>query len=289
MKYNGTPLLLDNFREVLKMYSLDVQDVVRSAILDNVDISKWVPKCVGNPYRLDQIRLGMKEGIDSRYFEYKSGEVIRGFRGLLSRGVDVSPILKYRVGELSDKCLLFVIIWCKEGYDFSKYNLAIVPDYLLEFFDSCIRKGLDVSEFNKGVLYSLDYIEACSRILNNGCNVNKYATGTYSIDVLKIMEKISYVPKKYSALYRVIDDAASLSRVESLERAFFIGNKSVLHLNNIKDDDILNMLVEAMVSGAEFTDEEINKGINSLGERDAITMIQERVLSSRKVLKGTLR
>ena len=36
MKYKGTTLVLDNFRTVLKDFSVDVQDVVRSALLDNV-------------------------------------------------------------------------------------------------------------------------------------------------------------------------------------------------------------------------------------------------------------
>ena len=36
MKYKGIILILDNFRSVLKEYSVDIQDVVRSAILDKL-------------------------------------------------------------------------------------------------------------------------------------------------------------------------------------------------------------------------------------------------------------
>ena len=42
MYFKGKKLLLDNFRDVLKNYSLDIQDVVRSCILDDIDVEKYI-------------------------------------------------------------------------------------------------------------------------------------------------------------------------------------------------------------------------------------------------------
>lgn len=60
MEYRNQVLLLDNFRSILSSFSLDVQDVVRSAILDGVDLNPYIERFREDPYKLDQIRLGLK-------------------------------------------------------------------------------------------------------------------------------------------------------------------------------------------------------------------------------------
>ena len=61
MYLNSRRVTLDNISEVLVGYSLDIQDEVRSMILDGLDLSEWVSVCRENPYRLNQIRLAVKE------------------------------------------------------------------------------------------------------------------------------------------------------------------------------------------------------------------------------------
>ena len=76
IKFKGELLVLDNFRVVLKNYSLDVQDIVRSAILDGLDISEYISQYKNDPYKLDQIRLELKEGLNTSLFSV-SGRIKR--------------------------------------------------------------------------------------------------------------------------------------------------------------------------------------------------------------------
>lgn len=50
LNFKGTNLILDNFRTVLRDYSIDVQDVVRSAILDDVDVADYIEICKYCPH-----------------------------------------------------------------------------------------------------------------------------------------------------------------------------------------------------------------------------------------------
>lgn len=229
MVYKNKKVLLDNFRDIFKDFSVDVQDVVRSAILDEVDITNWIDKCADNPYRLDQIRLCKKEGIDNGYLSYKSGEVLRGIRGLIRRGVNLSPILKYDPNALSDRCFLYLIVWCKEGYKFSEYNFSIVPDYMLEFFDFCIRRNINVTKFNTGIQYTLDYLDLCLKILGRGMNIDKYSSKNISFQVLNFMEKVSSSGdvERYNQLYSLISsDGVDLDKLELIDGALSVSPES---------------------------------------------------------------
>ena len=79
MVVKGKTLILDNFRKILSNYTVDIQDVVRSAILDGVDISKYIDVCKDNPYRLEQIRLSIKEGLDESLFNLSGDLLYRPF------------------------------------------------------------------------------------------------------------------------------------------------------------------------------------------------------------------
>ncbi len=292
MRYKGATLVLDNFREVLKGYSVDVQDVVRSALLDGVSIEKYLDSCKNNPYRLDQIRLGMKEGIDESYFRYTSGEIIRGIRGLLNQGVDLSQLKKYKPGSLSDKCFLYLIYWCKDGYNVSNLNLAIIPDYLLEFFDYGVRKNIDMSVFNNGTQYPMVFTDCCIRIMENGCSVNKYAKGTWGLNVLKKMEKISSLKQKtrYNSVYSVIRPEDSESRVALYEKltAYGVDLKQISGYKNNKpmySDEAMGVIVKGFENNVNLLSEMINgKSVDDLSE-----ILAERVLSRGRVLSGSLR
>ena len=49
MEWNGRKIILDNLREELSAYSVDIQDVVRSAILDGIELGSYVEECREDP------------------------------------------------------------------------------------------------------------------------------------------------------------------------------------------------------------------------------------------------
>ena len=173
MKYKNTELLLDNFRQVLKDFSVDVQDVVRSAILDGVDISQYINVCKNNPLRLDQIRLGLKEGIDKIFFSITSGECIYKIRKLDSQLLNIVSS-KMCKESLSGESLGKLIDWATAGYDLYDITISIIPKTLYEVFEQGFQKGFDMRIFNNGRNYTADYIRYCLVMISNGRDVTPF-------------------------------------------------------------------------------------------------------------------
>lgn len=52
MYFKGSRVTLESISSQFRGYSLDIQDEVRSMVMDNLDLSKWIDICKDNPYRL---------------------------------------------------------------------------------------------------------------------------------------------------------------------------------------------------------------------------------------------
>ena len=203
MRYRGSVLVIDNFRSILSDFSRDLQDVVRSAILDGVDISEYIDKCKNNPYRLEQIRLGKIEGLNPIFFSYQAGDIIKGIRNLRQMGINLSPVEKYREADMDIRSLYYLIEWCKAGYDISNLDLRVLPVNLLGYFDEGLEMGLDMSIFNNGVQFSNRYLKGCMQIHREGLDVQKFLMGDYPEEVIDYLASMVYDRRRYKAIYKV--------------------------------------------------------------------------------------
>lgn len=218
MKYKGRQLLLDNFRVLLSEYSVDVQDVVRSAILDGVDITKYLSECRDNPYRLDQIRLCLKEGIPSSILLLQSGSMIYKLRKLKSEGTNLNSIVvQLSKGTLSEIYLDKVIGWIEKGYKISELNVSIIPRGLLDVFEYGLSIGNSMLKYNNGKDYCEQYLRLCLRIENNGKNVDFLLGGDYSLESVGVLYKYSKMnASKWNDVCRHINKDISSNRLELL-------------------------------------------------------------------------
>lgn len=205
-------LTLENFRDILKSegYNLDVQDVMRSAIIDGVDLMPFLEECKNNPYRLDQIRLGKKEGIDEVFFSVHSGEGIYKIRQLQKKGVNLSTLEAHiRRGKLNEYALDKLIFWTGEGYNLTGLNLAIIPKSLFDVFEQGLEKGFNMKPFNDGRQYSADYIRYCLIIMSNRKPVDDLVGKTiWSEESIRVLAKNSRVlsDSKWSVLLHTINN-----------------------------------------------------------------------------------
>lgn len=238
MKYNGEVVILDNFRLLLYDYSVDIQDVVRSAILDSVDISKYIQTCRDNPYRLDQIRLAIKEGLPRGLFKSTSGDVIYKIRKLYQRGVNLSYLEKQlNSGSLSDEYVEYMLNWISDGINVSGLNVAIIPKGLLSTFDYGLRCGFTMKEFNNGISYSPEYIKLCLKILRDNKPILFLLDGEYSLDVLRELASFSRIEdKKWEALTVNIDSKIEEKRLHRLIKLVKAGVR-ISDLQRRKDGD----------------------------------------------------
>lgn len=220
MKYKGEVVLLDNFRNLFYDYSVDIQDIVRSAILDGVDICKYIGLCKDNPYRLDQIRLAMKENLPNGLYKVSNGDVIYKIRKLYQRGVNLSAVERQlNSGSLSDEYTEYMLSWIAEGINIDSLNLAIIPKGLLSTFDYGLRAGFSMVEFNNGIPYSPEYIKLCLKISKDDKVITPFLDGEYSIQVLRIIANYSRIEeKKWNELVKNIDSSIDEKRLSMLIR-----------------------------------------------------------------------
>ena len=252
MLYKGKKLILDSFRTVLSDYSIDVQDVVRSAILDDVDISSYIPSCKDNPYRLDQIRLCIKEGMPDEILRLYNGSAIYQIRTLKADGVDLTPVVKQLSrGNLQDTYLLYLLGWIKDGLNISKLNIAIIPQQLLPTFDYGLRCGFDMSKYNNGRSYSPQYISLLLQIEKSKKSVSSLLSGEWALDILEILSSFSKTSdSRWENLISNIDSKISKGRLEkliSLEKQGIdvSGVQRRLNGNYVLSDKCLDLILQA--------------------------------------------
>lgn len=211
MKFNGKTLILDNFRTELKDYTVDIQDVVRSAILDDIDITDYIDKC--SPYKLDQIRLARKEGIKESFFSL-NGEMLYNIRRMSKEGVDLKQLEKHLKSSLSEEHTKYVVQWVIDGLRFNNINVALIPKRLLESFDKGLRQGVDMSKYSKiQRILSPMYLDACIEIEKYGKSTDFLIGVQWNLDVVQYLQKNADLPK---SKWKQIED--NISPYDSIDR-----------------------------------------------------------------------
>lgn len=235
LKFKGKNLILDNFRQVLKEYTLDVQDVVRSAILDDVDISKYIDS--SSPYKLDQIRLAIKEGLNPTFFTV-SGDMLYTIRRMSKEGVNLQPLEKQLKSNLSEEHTEYVVNWVLNGINFSKVNIALVPKRLLKVYDRGLRAGVDMSKYSKiQKLVSPKYIDSCVTLEIAGKNTDFLCSVLWSNDIVEYLQKFVDISKEHwSKVGKYLNPYDSIERV-SVVVSLIINNISELDALQKRDGD----------------------------------------------------
>lgn len=259
MKYNGKELILDNLREVLKGFSVDIQDTVRSAILDGIDISKYINPCRDNPYRLEQIRLSKKEGMSDIYFSVQNGSILYQIRKMRHKNIDTVWIEKQlKNGTLSSKHFEYMLKWVEDGVNISSLNISLIPNDLLDVFDHGMRSGFDMSLFNNGKSYRPKYIRLCMQIMNNGKYVSFLLKDEWSMSVLSLLVSFSKASTLvWNSLVSNIDATTSADRVKCLlplvSNGISVGKlQRKVNSSYLYSDDCLSLIYKAYCDGLDY-------------------------------------
>lgn len=289
MIYENSKLILDNFRTVLKDYSVDVQDVVRSAILDGVDITKYIESCKNNAYRLDQIRLGMKENLEEIFLNIKNGDSIYKIRKLKERGVSLSGIQsQIRQGVLNEESLNKLISWVELGYNIENINISIIPKSLFEVFEQGFQKGFDMKIFNDGRNYKPMYVRYCLVIMANRKDIHPFLSDKlWSEDCIKQLAVFSKIrsQEKWITLIKHINPNISSDKLDVLISCV----KNGINISILSGDDWTTQGIRFILKAFEN-----NLDYNSLisvgpDEDTILTKLNEIMLNKNKRVSGRLR
>lgn len=178
MKFKGKNVTLGNYKEVFEGYSLDVQDEVRSAVLDNTPIFSYVDRHKNDPGTLHEIRLAMFECLPDIYYTL-SGDVLHEVRSLVRDGVNLELFEPYLGSNLSDEVLLLILSWIRDGVDVSQYDMKLIPVDMVGVLRRLVAQGYDVLPFLTGLVYSSRYIMACLTLKKQGNNVDKFVNTVF--------------------------------------------------------------------------------------------------------------
>lgn len=143
---DGKVATLGNYLTLTKGYSPDIQDEVRGAVLDDTPIGVYVEKCKDDSFKLNQIRLAIREYVPTRYLSHRlSATNIKQIRRVFREGLDLKLLDTYlsSSGILSISCesLDLILSAYLDGVDVSKVNFTQVREDTVDLFCSGLKKG----------------------------------------------------------------------------------------------------------------------------------------------------
>ena len=192
MYFKGSRVTLESISSLFRGYSLDIQDEVRSMVMDNLDLSKWIDVCKDNPYRLNQIRLGSKEGLDPRFFTILDGSVIYRIRSLEATGFNVGELLAYVGVGFTKEQWFYISSWAERGLLDSRLALVRTPFSMWGFIDKGLRNNLPMWLFTSGKKYSDTFMHSVLTLMSNGQPGEKFLNSLWKDETLKLLAEFSY-------------------------------------------------------------------------------------------------
>ena len=192
MYFKGSRVTLESLSSQFRGYSLDIQDEVRSMVMDNLDLSKWIDVCKDNPYRLNQIRLGSKEGLDPRFFTILDGSVIYRIRSLAATGFNVGELLAYVGVGFTKEQWFYIISWAERGLLDSRLALVRTPFSMWGFIDKGLKNNLPMWLFTSGKKYSDTFMHSVLTLMSNGQSAETFLNSPWKDETLKLLAEFSY-------------------------------------------------------------------------------------------------
>lgn len=290
MIWQSKKVNLNNYNEVFKDYTVDVREVIRSAILDDTDIAKYIRCYRDDAFMLWQIKLAIDEGVNPRWFSATSRfTTIKKIRQLKYKGINVDSVLPYIEGNaLTETCIEYILKWFERGVVLEKYDFSILPNALLDVFDYGVGLRYPMYIFNNGVQYTDEYIRLCLKILSNKKQISKFLNGDWDIANLSLLAKYSST-KYYDILVEYVSVSITPSILEGLYECCRIGIP--LERVAIVDEDGIYIysreFIELIISA--FTNKYDYTKLLGASMSEAYCIYSELELESSRKLSGRFR
>lgn len=147
-RYKGNVVNLENYKAIFNknIYSVDVLDEIRSAVLDDTEIGSFIDSCIKDSYKLGQLRMAIRELIPIDLLSTAmTGKTIKLIRTGVSEGVDFSCVRKYienntRLAissEVFESLCAFVYI----GTDITRVDFTTIRDSQANVVLRGLQKG----------------------------------------------------------------------------------------------------------------------------------------------------
>lgn len=154
MKHAGKEVTWRNYQQVYSTVGEDIQEEVYLALGDNLDIDEYVSEAgrlgIEGALWLHQVRRGLHDGVDEKYFAIPSARVLYRIRMAYLRGMKLDIIDPLISRGISESAWLMVVNLILDGYgDRVSSCLKYIPsltDDLLDNVNTSIRGGYKVEK-----------------------------------------------------------------------------------------------------------------------------------------------
>lgn len=144
-RYKDKEVTTKNYKDIFGSYPVDILDEIRLAIADNTEIARYIDICGTDSYKLNQLRLAIREGVEKEFLNpAMTGRTLYLIRQGLSMCMDMTQILRYvnRRGLLIDADSVELIAeFMVIGTDVSMINFNYVRKDCIKLICTGLYKG----------------------------------------------------------------------------------------------------------------------------------------------------
>lgn len=218
---DGKVATLSNYLELTKNYSRDIQDEVRSAIMDDTPISPYIKKCKGDNFKLNQIRLAIREYVPSRYISsHLSATNLKWVRRIHESGYSLKVLDKYlsKGGVLSISCdtLDLLLSAYFDGVNIDSVDFNTVSEELSGLVCSGLKRGYPMWIITESSIpMSKEFMHTLMKCMNLSLDVHPFLGEGWDVErVQMILSKATKM--EYTVLMKHINSRFSKNQLEEI-------------------------------------------------------------------------
>lgn len=190
-RFDNKTITLENYKEVFVNCSPDILDEVRLAILDDTPIGDFILPCEADPYKLGQFRKAIRELVPVEYLRhYFSANILRSIRVGISKGYDMSELLKYANDKgvfLSLNSLEIIADFLSIGVDLSSVDFTKVPKNQVETFCKGLFLHYPMWLLVSDSILSDKRLNLLMRGMELGIDIHPFLSNSWNDDIIVLL------------------------------------------------------------------------------------------------------